>query len=986
MDPTSPEVVRDLAERLREIMFAAGYRTATHLAQDSGVTLSTLSDALSGRRVPSTETLKRIIQTCGLPYNSEWVSRQEKAKNAEAGWRVNQRKNNTTKDPAGTHRHSSITAIERSPINPASNSLEPPIGNLPSQIRGRKTIIERLSHSLAELPDEVQVLHGMGGCGKTTLALSVAKETRARGYEVYWVKATKQNFGSAMRQLARTLGASREEIEEAWQTLGSGPDFIWRLLHASLTPWVLVFDDVDEAGLVSRPGGNPGDGTGWIRPSRSGLTIVTTRLSDSDIWGNIARCHPVEELSSIDGADILLDLAANAGSREDAQQLASRLGGLPLALRLAGSYLGRTSRGPGLLNRGQGRTRNFTSYLAALRDTGINFLDRGSQGRLDNSETEELHRQLISRTWEISLDLLEAQGFPEARTFMRMLSCFSVEPIPVDILDIDALIQHGAFPLGLTVDRLELVIQALNTLSLLEISEATYGSPDSQPHITVHKLVLEINKLHLSNADTSAISAIARTTVELIEKAAQRDPEDLENQYWWSLLHPHIMRLVREPLPDKEAVEALIRSGLRNFSYMSFTVRSNIEELAKPLKVLAAELSEDHPLHLAVRHRYALACLTGTAQLMEFQSTYKTQLRLFGALDPETLMSHYNWAAELDEAGRHKEAEREFRKTLSGRQQALGADNPYTLMTHVSLAQCIEEQKGGEKRADSEWGALHGVVSTVQSLDQVGLFVLHHLAHWLDSKERYEEAEALYRKIIGILDHIPTEGQSLCDSMRQCLATNLRKQGRPADSAETLHDAIHALARERDQDDDELLTIRHEYADLLEELGNSEAAEVTIREVLDLRLAKADASNDQRVLVELHCLTHVLLQEGSRHEEAVDTAKRIFQFGQDALKNWCRVPELRKNLQCISYILTQHGDFSEAVITLKALMETSEDGSREYFSLRRRLALTSYADGSLTGPSCREELQAIANSQSEKLGKGHDDVRRTLDALTGLRA
>jgi predicted enzyme related to lactoylglutathione lyase len=85
---------------------------------------------------------------------------------------------------------------------------------------------------------------------------------------------------------------------------------------------------------------------GWLRRTGRGLVVVTSRVRDASIWGRDAEVREVLLLSEQEAAQVLLDLAPNAADADDhgreqqARELARQLGYLPLALHLAGTYLG----------------------------------------------------------------------------------------------------------------------------------------------------------------------------------------------------------------------------------------------------------------------------------------------------------------------------------------------------------------------------------------------------------------------------------------------------------------------------------------------------------------------------------------------------------------------------------------------------------------------------------------------------------------------
>ena len=124
--------------------------------------------------------------------------------------------------------------------------------------------------------------------------------------------------------------------------------------------------------MLAPPGAAVADHTGWVRPARNGVVVVTSRDGRASVGGSNTRIDRVGRLPTDDAAAMLLDLTGgHGGSNDDARLLAERLGGLPLALRLAGSYLASTARAAPW----SGLVRDFEGYRGALDDA------RGSSAR-----------------------------------------------------------------------------------------------------------------------------------------------------------------------------------------------------------------------------------------------------------------------------------------------------------------------------------------------------------------------------------------------------------------------------------------------------------------------------------------------------------------------------------------------------------------------------------------------------------------------------
>lgn len=245
------------------------------------------------------------------------------------------------------------------------------------------------------------MLHGLGGCGKTALALEVIDHLQ-RGLAgiprriAWWVDARQGVvLDSGLRALARQAGLSREEASAGWAA-----DALWECLARAPYDWVLVVDNVDDPRVLDGPG-RLAAGTGWLRPhaAPSGLILVTTRDGTARTWGPSAKLHSVTPLADGAASEILVDHAGTAaGSLDAARALARRLGGLPLALRMAGSYLAEVNGMPGAF-RDPHTPTDFSTYHAAL----------------DGPTSARLHpAQAIEETWRLSVDYLHAHGFPYA--------------------------------------------------------------------------------------------------------------------------------------------------------------------------------------------------------------------------------------------------------------------------------------------------------------------------------------------------------------------------------------------------------------------------------------------------------------------------------------------------------------------------------------------------------------------------------------------
>ena len=96
-------------------------------------------------------------------------------------------------------------------VNAHGAVLRAPTGRLPEHVRGHGDLLIRL-RDLAEAPDGlVHVLVGLGGTGKSTIALQVAEEMSLLGRPVWWVSAvdTETVAAKLLEPGPRAWGAAR---------------------------------------------------------------------------------------------------------------------------------------------------------------------------------------------------------------------------------------------------------------------------------------------------------------------------------------------------------------------------------------------------------------------------------------------------------------------------------------------------------------------------------------------------------------------------------------------------------------------------------------------------------------------------------------------------------------------------------------------------------------------------------------------------------
>jgi hypothetical protein len=502
---------------------------------------------------------------------------------------------------------------------------------------GREELLSRIHERLTgpgPMP-RLLALHGLGGVGKTSLAVEYA-HVHGGAYNLLWQlpAADPMVLSNAWAELAGILGV---------RDLGDSADPVAQV-HAALAAradrWLLLLDNVKDSGTVAD----------MLPPVGPGYVIVTTR---SAYWPDeVGLGVPVLEQSA--AATFLLASAvpdpADPDQSGTAAALAAELGALPLAIEQARAYM-------------QEAGRTLREYRVLLDRRRAELLSRGQPWGYESR---------VASTWDLSFEALGSSA-PDAVTLLRLASWWAPEAIPLDLLLGTPQSAVAAFRdpdvaarvASLTRDTFAVddARRALGSYSLLRTGRGSM--------VTVHRLVQAVT---LDRLDDSARAGWRDAAAALVEAALPPDPDDPATWSSFALLLPHAMATLG---PGQPALSVLL--GYLDASGDYTTARGLQEQVVKDL---VARLGEDAAEALDARAR--LAIWIGRegdprAARDRFARLRGTAERLWGPEHLRTLSFTFRLADWTGQAGDWAGARDVSAQALPVLRRIAGDDHPETI-------------------------------------------------------------------------------------------------------------------------------------------------------------------------------------------------------------------------------------------------------------------------------------------------------------------
>jgi len=622
------------------------------------------------------------------------------------------------------------------PTAPRYPANQPPIWNVPQRnvaFTGRTALLEGLRDRLAASVTVVvpQALYGLGGVGKTQVAIEYAHRFAADYDVVWWISAEQPGLvRAALGDLAKRLGLP--EVESVAERADAVLDALRR--GEPTRRWLLVFDNADDPEAI-RP----------YLPQGTGHLLLTSRNA---AW---TRQASAVEVGAFHRDESVALLRSRVGELSDAEadQLAEKLGDLPLAIEQAGAWLATTAM-------------PVSSYLELL-DTRL------TQVLAENPPPG--YPRTAAATWLLSLERLREQ-MPAAAKLLELCAFFGPEPIPMRLINSERFVEV-LLPLDPSLNE-----PLLQGRLVQEIGRYALASVDTgHTSLQLHRLVQAVIRSQLSDEEQESNR---RHVHEILAAANPKTPDRPQEWPDYSLLRLHL-RATGAVESTAPTVRQLVIDMVNYLARISDYQAS--EELAREAIGAWRDATggADDDVTTVWMRVYLGNALRSQARygeaFAEQDEAYRSLVELVGGEHPYLMAAISGRASALRGLGRYREARQLDEESVGLSTRVLGADAQRTLnaVNNLAISLLFVGDFAGAARVSEQ--AFTRRRLTAGPHHPTTLQNAHNYARCLRDVGRYVEARDLLTETLREMRRVRGEDNPHTLRTAKTLAVTLRKLG-----------------------------------------------------------------------------------------------------------------------------------------------------------------------------------------------------------------
>ncbi|MDX3375732.1 FxSxx-COOH system tetratricopeptide repeat protein [Streptomyces sp. ME02-6991-2A] len=645
-----------------------------------------------------------------------------------------------------------MRALDR-PVQPADGvspgprfpGTVPRIWNVPPRnpgFTGRSLVLERMRDQLgggiAVVLPQPQTLYGLGGVGKTQVALEYVHRFMADYDLVWWISSEQgDDVVASLAELAVRLGAQGgEDMAAASQ---EAVDLLRRGVPSER--WLLVFDNADDPETLRR----------YFPQGGSGHILVTSR---NQSWSQHGDALPVDVFLREESIEHLQRRASGL-TDEEADQVATALGDLPLAVEQAAAWIAET---------------------ATPIDTYLEQLGRQAPQVLALNQPAG-YPEPVAATWNISIARLKERS-PAAVRLLQLCAFFAPEPISANLLYSKEMIEalkpyDSSLQEKLVLGR---VIREIGRFALAKVDQVSNS-------IQVHRLVQAVIKAQLTEEEQREARHVVH---RILAGARPDDDEPIDNPETWprfATIWPHLgpsdARHCKEPETRRLLIDRVRylwkRGDIRTAGSLGEELRQTWLEMLGERDLQYLYLCFHLSNILRTRGRYVEA-----RELDEF--TLRRQREVLGPEHPHTYMTTSSLAIDLGLLGDYGRAIELATEAHDGFSQIFHDSHPRTLAAANNLALNLRSIGQYARAREIDQDVYDRRTEVLGAKHPYSLSSAMNLARDLREVGRYEDSVGLLSRTYESFKETLGRTYPTTLSAAKSLAVSLRRAGRLEDA------------------------------------------------------------------------------------------------------------------------------------------------------------------------------------------------------------